>query len=356
MSPVPRFKTASPFGVAIRRCLDEYWRSTPLERHARRYRLKVGVLLAWLTASYLGLVFMARGPWQITAAMGSLVLAAAAVSFNVMHDAAHGAASAARPVNRTLAMTLDLLGGSSYVWHWKHNVLHHTFPNVEGVDTDIDLWPFARTSVAQPAYWIHRYQHVYMWALYGLVPFEWYVADARFLLTGRLHGHRFPRPQGRALLTIFAGKLVYVCWALAIPMAYHSAAAVFLVWLLCLYCLGLILAITFQLAHCVQGTAFTGAGDGTSSRRTLDSDWFMHQLRTTANFASGNRVLTWYLGGLNHQIEHHLFPSVCHVHYPMLAPWVQQTCARFGVPYVAHRTLADAVASHYHWLRRHAET
>jgi linoleoyl-CoA desaturase len=349
---VPRFRRRSSFAAALRDCLEDYDRSTPLDR-CFDYGLKVAVVLAWLVASYVALVFGARRTWQVVGAGVSLVLAAAAVNFNLMHDAAHGAASTRRSVNRMLAMSLDLFGGSAYIWHWKHNVLHHTFPNVEGVDSDIDLWPFARTLSEQPQYWIHRYQHIYMWALYGLLPLQWYVADARFLASPRLAGRTFPRPRGRSLAALITWKVVYCGWALAVPMLYHSPAAVLLVWLMSLYLLGLILAVTFQLAHCVEGTQFIPAPD-TSSRATLKTDWFVHQMSTTANFAADNRALTWYLGGLNHQIEHHLFPAICHVHYPGLAPHVRRTCERFGVPYIAHRTLRGALASHYCWLRRHA--
>jgi linoleoyl-CoA desaturase len=348
-SAVPKFQSAGLLAMALKECLREYERTTNLQRDATAYRRKIGLLLGWLLSSYIALMFLAATPWQLIGALTSLVLAAAAVSFNVMHDAAHGAASSRRAINRMLAMSLDLLGGSSYIWHWKHNVVHHTFPNIIGIDSDIELWPFARTSDDQPRYRVHTYQHLYMWVLYGFLPLLWYVADIRFLVTGTISGRQFPRPRGWELGVLIGGKVAYVSWAVVIPMVYYPPVTVMLTWFACLYCLGLILSVTFQLSHCVVGTHLSPRQCG--PRPALDADWTVHQIRSTANFARDNRLLTWFVGGLNHQIEHHLFPSLCHIHYARLAPRVQRLCADFGVGYRSHRTITDAVIAHYCWLR-----
>jgi linoleoyl-CoA desaturase len=83
----------------------------------------------------------------------------------------------------------------------------------------------------------------------------------------------------------------------------------------------------------------------------MATPWAVHQVETTVDFARGSRVLTWLLGGLNFQIEHHLFPRMCHVNYPAIAPVVEQTCRDYGVDYKQNATLCSALRSHYRWLR-----
>ena len=84
----------------------------------------------------------------------------------------------------------------------------------------------------------------------------------------------------------------------------------------------------------------------------MQRDWATHQVYTTVDFAHGNRLLTWYVGGLNYQVEHHLFPRICHIHYPALAPIVERVALSQGIPYRNNRRLSDALRSHYRWLRR----
>ena len=343
--PLVRFPGPNRFRRTL---IDEAsLRLTPddLARRGRLY-LKSGLIATWFLLSYAGLLLV-TGAWWITALwMVSLVLAMGGLAFNVLHDGGHSAYAPRPSVNRAMAMTLDLLGGSSFIWKWKHNVLHHTYPNVLGVDADVDLWPFVRMSEVLPRYRVHRYQHWYVWALYALLPLQWYVADAKFLVTGRLGNRPFPRPRGAELVAFVAMKLVFVTWAIVLPLSIHAPAQVLVVWLACSFMLGLVLAIPFQVAHLVAEVQAVGPPSGD------EPEWAIHQIATTANFAMSNRALTWYLGGLNFQIEHHLFPSVSHVHYPELSNVVRAVCRDSGVRYVAFDTLRGALKSHLDWLRR----
>jgi linoleoyl-CoA desaturase len=128
----------------------------------------------------------------------------------------------------------------------------------------------------------------------------------------------------------------------------HSLLSVIGLYLLTGVVLGLTLAIVFQLAHCVQEASFPAPAPGT---RRMETEWFTHQVETTVDFARDNRFLTWYLGGLNFQIEHHLFPKICHVHYPALSPIVEATCRTHGIHHRSHRTMRRAIRSHVRWLR-----
>jgi linoleoyl-CoA desaturase len=280
----------------------------------------------------------------------SLGLAMAAVGFNIQHDGGHHACSTRPWVNRLMALTMDLVGASSYVWRWKHGVLHHTYVNITGHDDDVNLGPLARLTPHQRRLPFHRFQHWYLWPLYGLFTIKWeFYDDFRDVLTGRLGPLRFPRPRGWDLVAFLGGKAVFFALALAVPLLLHSPWAVLLYYGVVSCILGAVLGVVFQLAHCVEQAAFPLPHAETGR---IENAWAVHQVETTVDFAPHSRVAAWLLGGLNFQIEHHLFPRVCHVHYPALAPLVEQTCHEFGLRYSVHETIWAGVASHYRWLRR----
>ena len=305
---------------------------------------KTAVLGAWLAGSYLLLVLAADRAWEAALLTLSLGLAAAGIGMNVQHDGSHGSYSPHRRLNRVMAFTLDLLGGSSYVWKHKHNVLHHTWPNVAGFDDDIDTGGLARLAPAQPRRGLHRFQHLYMWPLYGLLAVKWHLFDDfAALATGRLGAQKLPRPSRADLRALVAGKLAFAGWAFGLPLLHHPAGTVALVYLASAAVVGLTLSVVFQLAHCVP-EAIPAPGRSGS--------WAVCQAESSVDFARGSRLLGWYLGGLNFQIEHHLFPQVCHLHYPGIAPLVEATCREFSVSYHAQPTFRAALASHFRLLAR----
>lgn len=337
--------------MELKRRVEEYFnRSHFSPRDDVRLYLKTAVLLAWLGGSYALLLFAAAAWWQGLLLAVSLGLAIAGLCFNALHDANHGAYSRFRLVNRATAMVFDLMGGSSYVWRWKHNVFHHTYPNIPGLDVDIDQAPFSRLAPAQPRRPVHRYQHLYIWALYGLLSFKWHlVDDFRDVATGRIGRQKFPRPRGWDLLWFVGGKALFLAWAIVVPALLHPIWAVLALYGIAAIALSLALAVTFQPAHCVDQADFPLVAEGT---QRMETDWAVHQVQSTVDFARDSRLLRWYLGGLNFQIEHHLFPRVCHVHYPALSRIVEATCREFGVRYRALPTLRSALASHVRWLRQ----
>lgn len=335
----------------LKRRVDEDLRAAGLSpQDSPRMVLKTAVLLLWLVASYVLLVFAAATVWQGALLAVSLALAMAGVGFGIQHDANHGAYSRRGAVNRCLGLTLDLLGGSSYVWQWKHNILHHTYPNLSGADDDIDVGPFARLAPAQPRYRFHRFQQVYLWALYGFLGPKWHlVDDFKSVTGGRIAGHPFPRPRGLDLLSLVAGKALFFGWAFAIPMLFHPWWVVLAFYGATAFLVGIVLSVVFQLAHCVEEADFPARP---SDAGPIPSGWAVHQVQTTVDFARGNRLLTWYVGGLNFQVEHHLFPRICHVHYPRISRVVEEVCAAHGVRYAAHDGLFAAIRSHWRWLER----
>jgi linoleoyl-CoA desaturase len=195
---------------------------------------------------------------------------------------------------------------------------------------------------------VHRFQHLYVWLIYCVYPLGWwFIDDFHRLATGRIGANRFSRPRRGEVLALLAGKAVFLGWALVLPLIVHRSWVVVPFALLSTATLGVTLAVVFQLAHCVGEAEFHEPG-----RDTTPSDWAVHQVSTTVDFARHNRLLGWYLGGLNFQVEHHLFPKVCHVHYRALSEIVEETCATHGVRYRAQPTFRAAIVANMRWLRQ----
>ncbi len=347
--PMYKFAPAVGFQAALRARVDAYFSSTGRSpRGGVALLLKAATIVVWLAASYLLLVFAAATWWQAVLCALSLALAMAAVGFNIQHDGSHGAFSEKRWVNKAMALGLDLLGGSSYVWRYQHNLLHHSYTNLAGADHDIDTGGVGRLSPAQPRRWFHRFQRFYLWPMYGVIGFKWQLYDDfAAIATGRIGPQPIQRPKGWDVVALVAGKASFVTLAFVVPSLVHPFGRVFAVYLATMALVGFLLAVVFQLAHSVEEAAHPGC----SVSARMEREWAAHQVETTVDFARGNRLLTWFVGGLNYQIEHHLFPRVAHVHYPALARIVEETARAFGVRYAAHRTFLGAVASHYRFLR-----
>ena len=345
------FSGGGDFHREIRRRVADALPASRVRRGRWSAALKSAILGVWAIGSYLALLLVAHHAWQVVPLGISLAVALAGVGFSVGHDANHDALFGARRVNRVLGFSFDLIGASSYVWRTKHNTAHHSFTNVVGADDDIDQMPLARFAPDQPRRVYHRFQHIYLWPLYGLFAIRHHlVGDFSSVLFGHQIGGltTLPRPSRSELGVFFLGKLAFWTWALVIPLALHPWWAVLATFIGVSWIMGFIMATTFQLAHCVDEADFTTVeklreGDATS--------WAAHQVESTVDFATGSRVLAWYLGGLNFQIEHHLFPRVCHVHYPHLLAIVRETCLEFDVRHVSQPTVRSALASHARWLR-----
>ena len=332
-----------------RRVEDDFERSGRNPRDSGQMYLKTAIILSTFAIFYVALVFFATTWWQALPLSVVLGIATAGIGFNIMHDGGHQSYSEHRWVNRLMAMMLDLVGGSSYIWQWKHARFHHTYVNIAGHDSDIDLGMLGRLSPLQRWRPWHRWQHVYLWLLYGVTAIRWHLyADFRDMITGTVGERAFARPRGWDLAAFVIGKLVFFTLAFGLPLLFHPVVAVLLFYTVAAAVAGILLALVFQMAHVVEPAAFPVPDE----EQRMDTPWAIHQLETTVDFARGNRVLTWLIGGLNFQVEHHLFPRISHVHYPVVSRVVEDTCREFGVTYLEHRTFAAGIASHYRWLRR----
>jgi linoleoyl-CoA desaturase len=355
MVPAPsaakiRFSRHGAFYREVIECVDAYF-----ERSGRRRRdmpqmyLKSALLLAWFAGSWTLLVFAAASAWQAALCAVSLGLSIAAIGMGVQHDANHGAYSSRPWVNRLFSCSLDLMGVSSYIWRQKHNVIHHTFTNIDGIDSDIDFGPIARLTSEQPWYPWHRFQHLYCWIAYGSLLPKWvFLEDFLIFFTRKIGPHDLPKLDRSDVARFVIAKVVFVAWAIVIPSFFHPFWQVMLFHLLAIYTLGVTLATVFQSAHCVEGVEFPVVPEDGA----VDQEWAAHQLETTVDFGRNNPVATWFFGGLSFQIEHHLFPKVCHLNYPALSHIIDEVAAKHHIHVRRRATVREGIAAHYRHIRR----
>jgi linoleoyl-CoA desaturase len=285
--------------------------------------------------------------WLIVLMWGVMGVGMAGIGLSIMHDANHHAYSRNNAVNMSLGFLLNVVGGSDVNWRVQHNVLHHTYTNVTGYDEDIDPGNLLRFSPEQPLRKVHKNQHIFAWFLYGFMTIKWiltkdYFQHARYVKEDLLKTQGIPK--GRVLAKLIASKVIYLTLTIGLPIYFSPMAwwGTVLCFFMMHYIAGLILACVFQPAHVIPETDFPMPDEDGN----IKQDWAVNQIRTTANFAMDSRLLSWYVGGLNFQVEHHLFPSVCHIHYKKIAPIVRQTAEEYGLPYYYHKTFLGALAGH----------
>ena len=310
------------------------------------------VTLLALTFIPYGLILSGRlSAWPMLGLAVVMGIGLAGIGFSISHDALHGAYSSKPWLNRLIGLSFDLCGANGYMWKITHNVIHHTYTNIEGIDEDLTVSPLLRLSPSAEHRPMHRYQHLYAFAAYSMSTLFWvFVKDYKYFLQRDLGPYKNKRHPRSEIVTLIATKLLYYGWALALPLWLLPIPwwQVLIGFLVLHLTAGLILGIVFQLAHVVEGTDYP-APDGAG---VMEHAWLVHEMATTSNFGRRNRLLCWYVGGLNFQVEHHLFPRTCSVHYPAISPIVEELAREYGVPYNAQPTLRAAIASHYRMLRK----
>lgn len=279
-------------------------------------------------------------------------LGMAGIGLGVMHDAIHGAYSHNRTVNKYMGYTMNLIGANATVWRIQHNVLHHTYTNIEAADDDINTPFFLRFSPHTKRYWIHRFQYVYIWLFYGLSTLSW-VTTKDFIRIRRYKHMGFLHKKGayrKELLKLISWKLFYYCYVLVIPLLMVSLPywMVLLAFLSMHFVTGLSISLIFQTAHIMPDTQFPQP----DKNGVIMQDWAIHQLATTSNYAPKSRIFSWCIGGLNYQIEHHLFPNICHIHYRKISGIVSDTAREYNIPYLVKKTFISALWEHTKMLRQ----
>ncbi len=330
----------------------EYFERTGVKPKANAGMVTKTIAMFLITFIPYALILSNRfGPWTMLGLAVIMGVGIAGLGFSVAHDALHGAYSDNPRVNAVLGCTFDLFGANGYMWKITHNVIHHTYTNIEGIDEDLAVSPLLRLSPSAPLRPIHRFQHLYGFAAYSTSTLFWvFVKDYKYFLQRDLGPYLGKTHPKREIVWLIGSKLFYYGWSIVLPLAILNVTWwQFVIGYLVMHLTaGLILGVVFQLAHVVEGTEHPAPrNDG-----SMDASWLVHEMVTTSNFGQRNRLLTWYVGGLNYQVEHHLFPRTCSVHYPAIAPIVAEVARKYEIPYNAHPTLFAAIGSHYRTLRR----
>ena len=316
----------------------------------RRLAVKIVVTSAWFYGSYACLVLLHLRTWQAVALVASLGLSGAAVAMGTAHDAVHGTISKSRRANAVVALLAAPFGISRTWWRAKHNQLHHSFTNVHDVDDDLHFGRLLRLTPYQERRWWHRYQHVYAWLLYPLL----YVAmlvngDLEFITRGVIGTTKVARPTPLRALWLLAEKLTGLVLLLGLAALAHPLLHVLAAYLGAAAVAGLIMAVVFQTGHCLETTTFVRPETTTGQ---VHQGWALTQVAGTADVATSNRLYTTFTGGLNHHVEHHLFPQANQLLLPEIASVVRRHCADNAVDVVVLPTLRAAVRSHQRLLRK----
>lgn len=273
------------------------------------------------------------------------------IGFNIMHEGGHQTFSKHSWINRASAYFLNVLGGNTYYWKIKHNINHHTYTNIEGMDSDIDVKPFMRLHEAQPWHTYHRFQYVYGLLLYGISYLAWiFYEDFEKYCTGKVSpNNERKRLSLKEHIIFWFTKIMFIGAYVIVPIITVGWVPWLIGFLVITFTCGLIISIVFQLAHVIEGTQFHVAKAGGENER---QDWALHQISSTANFATSSKTLHWLLGGLNFQIEHHLFPRISHIHYPAISKIVKEACRESNIVYNEYTSMFKAVASHLALLKK----
>ena len=349
-------KGADSFFDAIKQRVNEYFESNQLSRHANaQMRMKTIAMLSMYFLPYFFIVtgVVSSSLWIFYVLWAIMGFGIAGIGTSVMHDSNHGSYSENNTVNFLLGSVLNVLGGYSRNWKIQHNILHHTYTNLDGLDEDIDAGILLRMSPHAPYRKFHRFQHLYAWFLYAVMNIFWvtykdYKGLNKYNKNGLLRKEKVSYKTALTELTAF--KVFYIVYILVLPVLFSGVLWYHVVigFLLMHVIGGLLLACTFQLAHVMESSEYPVPSD----TRKMENNWAVHQLLNTTNFAPKNKLLSWYIGGLNYQIEHHLFPHICHVHYPKIAKIVEEEAAKFQLPYNVQPTLITALGEHKRMLKK----
>ncbi len=345
-------KQSREFAKEVKQRVNEYFESQGISENANAAMVwKTIIILALYLIPYGLIISGLFNIWMMFGLCVVMGIGMAGIGFSIAHDALHGAYSSKSWVNKILGFSFDFLGANGYIWKITHNVIHHTYTNIYGKDEDLDVAGFIRLCPHAPYKKIHRIQPYLAFFAYSLATISWvlfkdYYQFSRTKL-GPYIGKKHPVSEWAILII---GKIVYYGYFFVLPALLLNIAwwQLLIGYLVVHLTAGLILGIVFQLAHTVEQTSFPVVNE----ENVIEQSWMIHEMETTADFARNNRFLSWYIGGLNFQIEHHLFPRVCSIHYPQISPIVEEVANKYGVPFHSHETFGAAIKSHYRTLKK----
>ncbi|MDX6183861.1 acyl-CoA desaturase [Flavobacterium sp. Fl-77] len=332
--------------------VNNYFKENNIQKTGNwKLHLKAVILFAIFLTPYFLILTLDMPFWGQLLLNILMGIGMAGIGMNVMHDGNHGSYSSKSWINKIMGGSIYILAGNVHNWQVQHNVLHHTYTNIHGHDEDLDAGRIIRFT--QNAEWhrFHKFQHYYSFFLYGLLTFNWSLTtDFKQMKNYLKRKLSYGTPQSPAKLwtVLVITKIIYAVIWMVLPMALGVYWwKVVIGFFVMHYTAGLILSIVFQLAHVVEETS----NPVPNENGEIENTWAIHQLYTTANFAPKNKIVNWFTGGLNHQIEHHIFPNISHVHYGKIAEIVKETAQECNLPYYEFKTMRSAIVAHYKHLK-----
>ncbi|MBK8494973.1 MAG: acyl-CoA desaturase [Ferruginibacter sp.] len=352
MAKITFSNSNNAFYQSLKTSVDSYFTNNNIKKTGdwRLYSKTIILVITALTMYGL-LMFADLQNWQALLICVVFGVSLASIGFNVMHDANHGSYSTRPMLNDFLGLSLNALGASSFLWKQKHNIIHHTYTNVDGIDDDIAKSPIIRHCESQKWVPAHKVQYLYLLPVYALSTIFWiYIMDFTKYFSHKIFTTDAWKMTLKNHLIFWATKILYITFYIVLPIMVWGVLPWLVGYLVLNAVMGLILSLVFQLAHVVENTEFEHVP--LDATKHIESAWAEHQIRTTANFAMGNKVISWFVGGLNYQVEHHLFPRVSHIHYPEISKIVMEKCREFNLPYNKYDTMSGAIASHFRVMKQ----
>ena len=340
------------FAQEVRQRVRDYFKENKRSVYANfNMYLKTVVMLGLYLTPFILILSLNLSPLAALALAFLMGIGEAGIGMSVMHDGAHKSYSSKKWVNNLVASSMYLLGSSVFNWKIQHNIKHHTFTNIFNQDPDISVVKVIRFSEHAPLKKFHRFQQIYAFPLYGLMTFVRLFGEISTLLEYNREGiskEHHVNPVGQLIKLIFI-KLIYFVLIIGLPVLFTDFAfwQILIGFVVLHLTAGMIMSTVFQMAHVVKGTDQPMPDEN----QTIHNDWVVHQMRTTSDFGRKNGLLSWYIGGLDFQIEHHLFQNVCHVHYPAIAGIVKSTAEEFKITYNLNSNIFRALSSHYNRLK-----
>ena len=342
------------FNQILRERVRNHFKQNNISTHSNAQMVfkTIFMLSLFFVPYFLMILGVVSNVWVIFLMYVLMGFGMAGLGLAVMHDANHGAYSKNQSINLLIGYVLNVLGGNAASWRIQHNVLHHSYTNIDDMDEDIAPGKILRLSPYQEKRKYHKYQHVYAWFLYSLMTLLW-ISAKEFKRLGKYQEEGLIKSQkmstARFVFELIFSKLLYYGYMiilpiLILPIPWYLTVLFFI----SMHLIGgFILAAVFQPAHVMPDAEYPLPDEG----GMMDDNFLVHQMKTTMNFATDHRFFTWFVGGLNHQVEHHLFPNICHVHYPKISKIVRKTAAEYDVPYYSQPTFYDALKYHGRMLK-----
>ncbi|XOV91278.1 MAG: fatty acid desaturase family protein [Bacteroidota bacterium] len=354
MKEVKFSKTSgSSFTAELREKVNNYFKENNIKKHGGKSIVIKSIIM--LTLFLVPIILLLIGGISQPSIIFLLYfisgIGMAGIGMGIMHDALHGSYSGKKSINQLMGYSINLIGANATIWKIQHNVLHHTYTNIDELDDDINTPGILRFSPDRNRQWFHKFQHIYAWFLYGLLTLIWVTTRdfTRIRQYKKMGFFKENQVYKLEILKAVIWKATYFTYALILPIILNPVAwwVIPVAFLMMHFMTGTILSVVFQTAHVMPSNEFPRP----DKNGLMKNDWLFHQMETTSNYAPTSRLFSWFIGGLNFQVEHHLLPHISHIHYKGLSKIVKNLAIKYDLPYNSKRNFLSAILAHKKMLK-----